>query len=471
MADSRRSIPNPFRRRQPPPPVPVLPRDEPDPLISPEPRPPEKGNSEEQQPRGFRRRRTTLPRNTRGWSRAIVWSLIGLTGFSVIYGLVARIETSINANGKLRPVGGVHSVIAPFNAPVQQVLVREGQAVRKGQPLIQLREVAIKEQRSRLESQQSLWRKETNLLALQLGLPALPPTSPEARRELEVETSEVALRQEAAIRELARARVNQTQQAIDLEAMRKKLAINENISARMHKLVREGAMSRLELDRQKERQIELLGAIRRTEQELESARLRVGESELKKRQILTGNLKEIYVQYDNARSQLTDVEARLDDLNDRLLLGKLIAPIDGVVFDLQVKAGEIVSPARPALLLVPQGKLEAELQVSNKDIGFLDVGMPVEIRVTSFPFTDYGSIKGTLRRLGADAKEPDALNPQEHFTTMVSIDRSVLSRDGTTYPLRPGMAVTALIQLGSRPVISLISDRFGMFMESTRTIR
>jgi hemolysin D len=306
---------------------------------------------------------------------------------------------------------------------------------------------------------------------LQLGLPALPPTSPEARRELEVETSEVALRQEAAIRELARARVNQTQQAIDLEAMRKKLAINENISARMHKLVREGAMSRLELDRQKERQIELLGAIRRTEQELESARLRVGESELKKRQILTGNLKEIYVQYDNARSQLTDVEARLDDLNDRLLLGKLIAPIDGVVFDLQVKAGEIVSPARPALLLVPQGKLEAELQVSNKDIGFLDVGMPVEIRVTSFPFTDYGSIKGTLRRLGADAKEPDALNPQEHFTTMVSIDRSVLSRDGTTYPLRPGMAVTALIQLGSRPVISLISDRFGMFMESTRTIR
>jgi hypothetical protein len=33
------------------------------------------------------------------------------------------------------------------------------------------------------------------------------------------------------------------------------------------------------------------------------------------------------------------------------------------------------------------------------------------------------------------------------------------------------MAVTALIQMGSRPVISLISDRFGSFMESSRAIR
>ena len=89
-----------------------------------------------------------------------------------------------------------------------------------------------------------------------------------------MESSEVALREQAATKELARSRVNQQQQAIDLDAMRRKLAINESISARMHKLVREGAMSRLELDRQMERQIELLGAIRRTEQELESARVR-----------------------------------------------------------------------------------------------------------------------------------------------------------------------------------------------------
>jgi hypothetical protein len=54
---------------------------------------------------------------------------------------------------------------------------------------------------------------------------------------------------------------------------------------------------------------------------------------------------------------------------------------------------------------------------------------------------------------------------------MVSINASELSRKGRTYQLRAGMAVSALIQLGSRPVISLISDRFSSFMESTREIR
>ena len=65
----------------------------PDALLAPvPPAPPDAEAAAEQRPRGFRQRRTTLPRSTRGWSRGIVWSLIGLTSFSVIYGLIARIE-------------------------------------------------------------------------------------------------------------------------------------------------------------------------------------------------------------------------------------------------------------------------------------------------------------------------------------------------------------------------------------------
>ena len=56
------------------------------------------------QPTGLRnQRRTHLPRSTRGWSRAIAWSLMGLTCFGVGFGTIARIDTSISATGKLRP--------------------------------------------------------------------------------------------------------------------------------------------------------------------------------------------------------------------------------------------------------------------------------------------------------------------------------------------------------------------------------
>lgn len=444
----------------------------PDALLAPvPPAPPDAEAAAEQRPRGFRQRRTTLPRSTRGWSRGIVWSLIGLTSFSVIYGLIARIETSVNANGKLRPVGGVTSITAPFNAPVQQVLVKEGQVVKKGQPLIQLREQAVRNQRVHLGSQLRIWETQSNLLALRLGLPGLTPGTPAADRQLKVEQQDVQLRLQAATQELKRSEINLEQQASDLLSLRRRQAIENSITDRMKRLVKEGAMTRLELDRQEQRIAELEGTIFRTEKELESARYRIRESQLKQRQIPAAESKQLYAQYDNARLQLASVQASIDELDDRLKLGRMLAPIAGRIFNLSIKPGETLTPVRPALQILPLNNLDVELSVSNRDIGFLEVGMPVDIRVTSFPFTDYGSISGTIARIGADALPPDVQNGQEFFPVLVTINSSELARNGRTYQLRSGMAVTALIQLGSRPVISLISDRIGSFMESTRSIR
>jgi multidrug efflux pump subunit AcrA (membrane-fusion protein) len=91
----------------------------------------------EERPSWGRRRRTHLPASARGWSRAIIWSLIGLTGFGVIYASVVKMDTSISAPGRLRPIGGTLDVIAPFAAPIEQVRVRDGELVRAGQVLVE----------------------------------------------------------------------------------------------------------------------------------------------------------------------------------------------------------------------------------------------------------------------------------------------------------------------------------------------
>ena len=400
-----------------------------------------------------------------------MWSLIGLTSFSLIYGLIARIETSVNASGKLRPVGGVTTITAPFNAPVQRVLVKEGEDVRKGQPLIELREEAVRKQLAHLQRQLELWETQAGLLALRLGLSAPPPATPAAQRQLRIEQQDVQLRKASAAQELERSRLNLEQQASDLLALRRRQAIENNITSRIKGLVKGGAMARLELDRQEQRNAELEGLISRTEKEQESARYRVRESQLKQRQIPAAELKQLYTQYENAKLQISSVKISIDEANSRLQLGRMVAPVDGQVFNLSVKPGETLTPAKMALQIVPRSKLEVELSVSNRDIGFLEPGMTVDIRVTSFPFTDYGSILGTIARIGADALPPDVQNGQEFFPVLVTINTSELARNDRTYQLRAGMAVTALIQLGSRPVISLISDRIGSFMESTRSIR
>ena len=138
--------------------------------------------------------------------------------------------------------------------------------------------------------------------------------------------------------------------------------------------------------------------------------------------------------------------------------------------DLRAKVGELAS-GHPLLRIVPQRNLEVELSVSNRDIGFLRPGQPVDVRVTSFPFTDYGSLRGTVSRVGADALPLDPRTGQEFFPAIVRLETNQLERGGTRHALRAGMAVSGLIQLGSRPVLALMNDRIAAFLESLRSIR
>ncbi|CAK6690913.1 HlyD family efflux transporter periplasmic adaptor subunit [Synechococcus sp. CBW1107] len=421
--------------------------------------------------RRHRQRRTTLPRSTRGWSRAIVWSLIGVTGVGVLYGMFGRIDRTVNATGTLRPVGGVTAVSSPVSTVVEQVLVKGGDVVKEGDPLLIFDQGSLKQQRNQLISQKKIWTKEKVLLAVQLGIPVDPQISAEAQRELDINTYEVNLRSRGATAERERSRITIRQQEDNLAALRQKYAINEGIADRMRGLIAQGAMAKLELDRQEERQIELLSTIKRTEKEIEADRQRLVQSTVQEEQVPVANLKKLYAEYDNAQQQLSDVTNRLIDTEERLRLGKLLAPVSGKVFDISVKPGEVPRGDKPLMKIVPQGSLEAELKISNLDIGHLDVGMPVDVRVNSFPFTEYGALEGKLASIGADSKEATQEVPMEHFIAVAKLDGDSLTKDGKTYNLRPGMAITGLIQMGTRPAISLISDRFKSFMDAPNTIR
>jgi hemolysin D len=421
---------------------------------------------------GRSRRRTTLPRSTRGWSRAIVWSLVGLAGFGALYGALARLDASVSANGKLRPVGGVAVVRTPYNARITRLLVREGEAVQAGQLLAEVDDQALREQQRNLIASQRLWRDEVRLVEQQLlGSAPNPGNAAGMAGALAVERDDLALRQAAAEQERQRIVVQLRQQQGDLAALRGRLAINANIRRRLERLQREGAIAQLELDRHNERQLELAAQVQRSTHELEITRRRITSSRLQEQQVLVDNRRELYPRYDRARNQLLEVNNRLLEVQERIRQSQLRAPQGGLVFDLASKAGETIAAGQPLLQIVAQRGLEAELKISNRDIGFLKPGQPVDIRINSLPFTDYGALKGTVLRVAADALPPDPGTPQESFSAVVRLNSAVLSRNGRRYDLRSGMAVTGLIQLGSRPVLALISDRLGGFAESTRSIR
>jgi len=149
------------------------------------------------------------------------------------------------------------------------------------------------------------------------------------------------------------------------------------------------------------------------------------------------------------------------------------APISGLVFDLKPDNNRYVTQnAEPLLKIVPGGQLSAQVNVGNQDIGFIKAGLPVKVRIDSFPYTEYGEIPGQVSQVGADALPPTELIKTYHFPVDISLSRSVLrTKDGTVIPLQSGMTVTTNLKLRDRRLIELLSDLFTNRGESLKRLR
>ncbi len=69
------------------------------------------------------------------WSRAVIWSLIGVTTFGLVWASVAEMEQVIMARGQLKPEGSVKEVQVPLNGVVEEVYVEDGDQVKEGELL------------------------------------------------------------------------------------------------------------------------------------------------------------------------------------------------------------------------------------------------------------------------------------------------------------------------------------------------
>ena len=161
----------------------------------------------------------------------------------------------------------------------------------------------------------------------------------------------------------------------------------------------------------------------------------------------------------------------------RTSLQKLTASVDGVVQQLAVHTiGGVVTSAQQLMVIVPaESRLEIEAMISNRDVGFVEVGQEAAIKVDTFNFTRYGLLQGTVLTVSNDAiqrdrpqdKQPDKPQAAEAgssepkgqelvYAARVSLDRTRMQVEDKTVNLSPGMAVTVEIKTGSRSILSYL---------------
>ena len=135
----------------------------------------------------------------------------------------------------------------------------------------------------------------------------------------------------------------------------------------------------------------------------------------------------------------------------------------------------VVNSSEPILKLVPQGDLVAQVFITNQDIGFVKEKMArierkekiegkekieVDVRIDSFPYSEFGDVKGELEHIGSDALPPDEVHPFYRFPATVKLNQQSMMVNQGKFPLQSGMSVSVNIKLRKRRVISMFADLF-----------
>jgi HlyD family secretion protein len=383
----------------------------------------------------------------------LIWLSSALLGSAVIWAFTARVDQTISVRGRLEPSGSVQDIESPSNGVVRNVFVKEGQAVKAGSPLLTVEAKGLSSRRVALE--QSIRLLQLQAQALQAiiasdgdparigSLPPLPAVSDPGLAEKLIAARNQTLQIRSQLDQLS-TRINSRQESLRLQ---------KRIASDIRPLYFEGGMARNNYLNQLNQVQELTAEI---------ASLRGEKSRL---------IGSAAAQLNEANRQQISLQSELVSTKEAISYRTIKAPIDGIVFNAKVDPFSVVNTSQVLLKLVPANRLQANVAISNADVGFVKVGMPATVAIDSFPSGEFGYISGTLTSLGSDALPPDQTAQQFRFPAVITLKQQRVESGGQLLNIQSGMGITANIKLRSRPAITILTDIFTRQVEGVKRFR
>lgn len=383
----------------------------------------------------------------------------------IVWSAMVQMDEVSSASGEVVPSGSLKVVQHPDGGIVTDILVEERELVEAGQPLLRLDAGQADANLNQIKSRMaSLRLRAERLRAFAEGrepdfwsvTPDYPQMiadqneiwrSQEAERRSSLEVLDTQIEQRE--RELI-----QTRDA--LEAAKRQQQLTAELLALRTRLAQKQLISQVVLLETKRAAATAEGEVQRLESDVAVREQALAET-TKRRENLESSIQQ------DALAELGTVEAETAEARSALERAQLIsdrlevrAPVRGLVQDLQVSTeGEVVRSSQILMHIVPvTDTLEAEVRIPPRDIGHLQPGQPVTVKVTSYSYARFGSVNGKLRQVSASSVMDE--NNQPYFRGWVTLQQNYVGSDEGRYPVLPGMTVQADIVTGEKTLLQYI---------------
>ena len=351
--------------------------------------------------------------------RSLTWGLISTSGLAITWLAFAYTEEIIIVRGKLEPIGDVKIINIPSGGVVKNILVKNGEEVSKDQILLVLDNEILHKNVDSLENQ--IKKKKAQL---------------ELKKEEKIKLIDLYTSK--------------------LRFLKNEFKLKEDIKNRFKELFEEGALSELNY-------LEKISEINSLEGEIVENDINLKRQSL----ILSQEIKQI-------ESEISELEAKGLEAEVLLEYKSIKSPVNGMVFDMKPKNIGFVAQANYSIMkIVPFNKLEADVKIPSSKIGFIKIGMPVDISIDSFPANDFAPLEGFVESIGSDVLDlNDEENNKEYFYpgSIKLNSQSLLLKNGNELPLQVGMSLQANIKLRKVSYLRLLLGSFRDKTESLKSI-
>ena len=357
------------------------------------------------------------------WLKSVTWTLIATSSFGVLWLGFARTDEVVVALGKLEPKGEVKDIQIPIGGVIEEIFVESGDSVDKNQVLIQLdKEASLEKYKS---FQNSLKEKEL---------------------QLEKNNSMLSLKMDQKKQELL---LNQEK----IRSTTEKRDMNLVLLNKLEELYKNGGISRFKYVEYK---------INHDDIESQLSGLKI-EKDISAG-LINQDLKKLESQQALIRAEIASLKSELTAAKVTLRYQSIKSPVSGIVFDLKpTNEGYVAQSSEPIMKIVPFDDLEADIEIPSNKIGFVKVGMPVDISIDSFPSTDFGVLIGNVKKIGSDALPPSQLEQRTEYKYPATIeleDQTFKLQNGSALPLQVGMSLSANIKLRKVSYLQLLFSNF-----------
>ena len=396
-------------------------------------------------------------------AKKLLYCILTILLAAIIWAYYAKVDEVTRGDGRVVPSRQLQVIQSLDGGIVSEILIKEGELVKVGTPLIKIDETrAVSSLRENKGQYLALLAKQSRLKALAEGAAFNPPA--EVQKEVPlVYEQEYALynasrdelnsivniardQKEQREKELIEVQFKKETAERTYESANKELAANKPLLASgavseidILKLEREASRARGEIDQAR-------AQISRTQSAISEAGRKIIESEQNFRS--------------KVRAELNDTSAKIASLtetsvalSDKVKQSTLKSPVNGKVSRLFFNTvGGVIQPGKEVMEVVPtDDALIIETKVQIKDIAFLRPNQPAIVKLTAYDYTVYGTLDAVVEEISANSTVDDKGNA--YYIVRV---RTLKNSLGAELPIIAGMQAQVDILTGKKTILSYL---------------